>query len=142
MINRRDFIKGVMAAAVVTKTGFYIIADKIVKPAYAEPILVADGAVASGMQNIRNGWYRVWASWDNNLTQSLFVKSIYKRDTNTYPIPIIEFKKPPVTDKYLTLFDIRAVVKHRYSKSPWGVQLESGPMANQYITTCNMVVGA
>ncbi len=94
-MNRRDFFKGMAAAAVVAKVGFYAVADKIVPPTYAQPIVNAPGAAAYGVDQLDDGWYRVWASWDEHCS-SVRLKSILNRDKNTYPIPVVQFAKPVI----------------------------------------------
>jgi len=141
-MNRRGFLKGLAAAAVVAKVGFYAVADKIVTPAYAAPIVIADGAASSGWCDVGNGWYRCWATWksisglDNKtMTQSMYIKSVLDREKNQYPVPMVQYTRPPAIDSYKLRPTPQEAGFNAHSPYhlPWGVQLESGPSVYSYI---------
>ena len=134
-MNRRDFFKGLAAAAVVVKIGFYYVADKIVTPKYADPIVLANGSAAYGFDARRDGWFRCWAYWDGpDYTQSVHIKSILDRDTNKYPVSVVQFTKPPVQDTYATAEEA-GINLQSLSYLPWGIQIEHGTPVNLYVKT-------
>ena len=136
MISRRGFLKGLAAAAVVVQTGLYAIADKISPPPYAIPVFIADGAVAKGVDSFGDGWYKCWATWSNNVTHSVYVRSILQRETNTMSVPYVVFKEPPIKEYYESMeeagVNIGAIVNS--DAHLWGMQVERGAQqVNHYI---------
>jgi len=136
-MNRRNFLKGIIAAAVVAKVGFYAVVDKIIPPSYAEPYVIANGASASGFTDAGNGWYQCWATWsgDPDMTNSVWVKSILNRETNEYPIPVAQFTRPIIRESDNKILEHGMNIQSARPPSPWGIQLETGPKAIPYVRT-------
>jgi len=131
-LNRRQFIKGLMAAAVASQVPMsFETAEQLAE--FLHPQLFVNGQPPTGVQDVGNGWYRLW--WQMKSPDVIHL------NTKLDNAALIDLTKNPYVEKgepvTMSLYakdagPAKALDGLPCDKNIWGVQLEAGPMSKPY----------